>query len=148
MNDTGLLEIHLRFRNRPRLSAREDPQEGLRERLSPEVYEQFGPESDGPDDSLRGLPIRIAGGHNSVRPERRQQDQPNSMFAWRCLWCVYGSNSGGFQLFLASPLVASLAGMNRAQEEDISEIGQVVGRRVVDVSATPTRSIAPARSAP
>src|SRR5881409_2826416 len=35
-------------------------------------------------------------------------------------------------------LVASLAGMNRTQEEDISEIGQVVGPRVVDVSATPT----------
>lgn len=61
MSDPGLLEIHLWFRNRPRPSAPEDPQEGLRERLSPGVHEQFGPEPDGPDDSLRGLPIPIAG---------------------------------------------------------------------------------------
>src|SRR5213594_2309079 len=101
----GSLQLIYGFRTRPRPSAREDPQEGMSARLSPAAPEQFGPEPDGPGDSLRGLPIPIAGGHIAVRPDRRQQVQANSIFAWRCLGCVYGSNSGGFQLFLTSPLV-------------------------------------------
>ena len=60
----------------------------------------------------------------------------------------YGSGMRGIQLFFSSPLVASPAGLSRTPEEDINEMGQVVGRRVLDVSAIPTRSIAPARSAP
>ncbi len=99
MNDPGLLEIHLWLRNRPRPSAPEDPQEGLRERLSQEVYEQIGPESDGPDDSLRGLPIHIARGHNSVRPEEGSKSKPDSIFAWRCLGFVMGRIRGNSNSF-------------------------------------------------